>query len=243
MATVGIQPNPMATALPNRAMTITTILERRVLTEDALGLIVQRISEPHIARLNQWFQKRGGGDNGQALLREAPMFDTFLARLVGPLSVEGRTSLQSIAQDQFCCGLMTGALLRDAIKPQSPFYQIIDLATAMHVIGGAGTTFREVLDETGEAGPIRWELGEALQIQLPQLDLSLHTAFRLSGATGPYCQRIRFLFYLGLATADIDVTAPRPRTASRKQPNQGLLDFDSDREAAPPSQIDSETTK
>lgn len=206
-------------------------LERRILAEEARSLILDRLNEPALAHLGRWFASPQGGDRGARLLREHPVLDTVLEQGSRPLEGDPLPHPNAVALDQFCCGLLLGAFMKDAGGEHSPFYAttlIDDVQMLMreHSPGLCRLLRLHAVEPTG-----RMQLNEALDRSWPELQALLMVTHRISGAKGPLCQRNRLHFYAGLMGAGVEFRSAISKPVGKPentQPVQGLLFHDGD---------------
>ncbi len=201
-------------------------LERRILAEEARSLIFDRLSEPALAHLGQWFASPRGGDRGGWLLREHPILDTVLEQGSRPVEGDVLPPPPAVALDQFCCGLLLGAFMQDAGGEHSPFYSSTRIADVQELLREHSPGVCRLLTLYAEQPTGRAVLNEVLDRTWPEIHAVLMVTHRMSGAKGPMCQRNRLHFYAGLLGAGVEfrqpaAAAPTPR--ENRQPVQGLL--------------------
>ena len=201
-------------------------LERRILAEEARSLILDRLSEPALAHLGQWFASPHGGDRGAWLLREHPILDTVLEQGSRPLEGDVLPPPPTVALDQFCCGLLLGAFMQDAGGEHSPFYSATRIADVQELLREHSPGVCRLLTLYAEQPTGRAVLNEALDRTWPEIHAVLMVTHRMSGAKGPMCQRNRLHFYAGLLGAGVEFresVAATPPPREDRQPVQGLL--------------------
>ena len=212
--------------------------ERRILAEEARSLILDRLSEPALAHLGQWFASPHGGDRGAWLLREHPILDTVLEQGSQPLEGDVLPPPPAVALDQFCCGLLLGAFMQDAGGEHSPFYSATRIADVQELLREHSPGVCRLLTLYAEQPTGRAVLSEALDRTWPEIHALLMVTHRMSGAKGPLCQRNRMHFYAGLLGAGVEfrsaISKPAPKS-NASQPVQGLLFGNNENQATTPT--------
>lgn len=167
----------MSATHPSRAA---VMVQRRLLNRDSRTLVLQRLSQPMLARAFRWYRHPTGLAGGRRLLTRAPALDTLLARTLSSLGERGGEQADRVhGLCAFGAGLMTGVRLRDAIEIDSPFEGEADLEEALTRLeewDGLAT------DEPCSPWLVASEahaIAARLVRQEPTLDLLLHSAYRL----------------------------------------------------------------
>ena len=207
-------------------MSLPNFIERRILTEDARSLVFERLHETAIAKLYRWFTSPTGGDDGEALLRELPVLDTLVDMGSRRLPGKPAPSPICVALDQFCCGLLIGALLQDTAGEDTPFYDPLDVEDVMFGLREAGPTLHDLAGLHLTTDSPRIELSRIAHSQWPEAQAMLLVTHRLARANGPRCQRNRLHFYVGLLAAGIEFKNPAhssPLPIAARKPVQGQL--------------------